>query len=99
MSAANMNAAPRSYFITANSYSDTKGVDTISFASNAYSIVLQFSNIGNFETAFPTHSVKMRSSVTDVTGRVLYDEYNLTFKYVCWADVLSWTSYEPDQIY
>jgi hypothetical protein len=34
------NATPRSYFITASSYSDTLGADGISFASNAYSITL-----------------------------------------------------------
>jgi hypothetical protein len=43
----------------------------------------------------------MRSSVTDVTGRVVYDEYNLTFKYACWEDNLSITLANDlaDQVY
>lgn len=43
----------------------------------------------------------MRSSVTDVTGKVIYDEYTLTFKYACWTDELSisTTNDIADQIY
>lgn len=43
----------------------------------------------------------MRNSVTDVTGKVLYDEYTLTFKYACWVDKLSITIANDisDQIY
>jgi len=31
----------------------------------------------------------MRSVVTDVTGKALYDEYYLKFSYACWTDQLS----------
>jgi hypothetical protein len=69
------NAAPRNTFITPSSYSDTKDANNLSYSSNAYSITLQFSNLVDFETAYPSLTIKMRNSVTDVTGRVLYDEY------------------------
>jgi len=41
----------------------------------------------------------MRSWVQDVTGRALYDEYHLTFSYICWTDSLTTTQFILDQIY
>jgi len=84
LTAALANAAPRNTFITPSSYSDTKDANNLSYSSNEYSITLQFSSLVDFETEYPTLTIKLRSSVTDVTGRVLYDEYHLTFNYICW---------------
>jgi len=99
LTAALSNASPRSTFIQANSYSDTKGTDTISFASNQYVLYLPFSSLTTFTTTYGSTPLKMRNSVTDVTGKVLYDEYNLTFKYACWTDGVSLTTNIQDQIY
>jgi hypothetical protein len=94
------NSTPKSYFIQASSYSDTK-TNGLAFDSNQYVLFLPFSSLSNFVTTYGSTPIRMRSSVTDVTGKVLYDEYNLTFKYACWADKLSITLANDisDQIY
>jgi hypothetical protein len=62
--------------------------DGVSFDSNQYVLFLPFSKLGVFINTYGT-TIKMRSSVSDVTGKVLYDEYLLTFKYACWTDQLT----------
>jgi hypothetical protein len=100
LTAALTNASPRNTFIKASTYLDTK-TDTFSFDSNSYQLFLPFASLTSFTTNYGTTPIRMRSSVTDVAGRVLYDEYNLTFKYACWADNLSITLANDiaDQIY
>ena len=89
LTATDANASPRSLFIQANSYSDTKVGSA--YSSNQYKLFLPFSSLASFVTNYGSTPIKMRSSVTDVTGKVLYDEYTLTFKYACWTDQLSIT--------
>jgi hypothetical protein len=91
LTAAAANSTPKSYFIQASSYSDTK-TNGLAFDSNQYVLFLPFSSLSGFQTAYGSTALKMRSSVTDVTGKVLYDEYTLTFKYACWTDQLSITT-------
>ena len=92
LTAALTNASPRSTFIQTNSYSDTRGADGTSYASNQYVLFLPFSSLTTFTNTYGNTAIKMRSSVTDVAGKVLYDEYNLTFRYLCWDDNVSVTN-------
>ena len=86
MTEASSEMTPLSYFIQTDSYKDTK-TDGTSFDSNEYVLYLPFSSYEAFIGVYGTSPViRMRSSVTDVTGKTLYDEYQLTFSYECWVD-------------
>ena len=45
--------------------------------------------MANYVTNWGTSKPKFRSKVFDVAGRTLYDEYEITFDYVCWHDSVS----------
>lgn len=99
MTTALANAAPRSYFIIANSYADTTGAGgALHFSSNAFQVKLVYSNLSNFVTAYGTNNPKFRTKVYDVAGRTVYDEYEISFTYACWTDTLTMASL-ADQTY
>jgi len=81
------NASPRGLFIQANSYSDTTGAGgSKHYLSNTFTLYLPYSNLANYVTNWGTTKPKFRSKVFDVVGRTVYDEYEITFDYVCWHD-------------
>ena len=74
-------------FIKAGSASDSK--TSLVYSTNLYKLLLQFSDFSSFTSTYGSGPIKMRSKITDVTGKTLYDEYKLIFKYACWTDSLS----------
>ena len=76
-------------FIKTSSASDS--VTSSMYSTNLYILLLQFSALSSFTSTYGNAPIKMRSRITDVTGRTLYDEYKLIFKYACWTDSLSIT--------
>ena len=86
-------------FIKTNSASDSMASSV--YSTNLYTLLLHFSALSTFTSTYGSSPIRMRSRITDVTGRTLYDEYKLIFKYACWTDSLSITQANniQDQIY
>ena len=86
-------------FIKTSSASDS--ATSSMYSTNLYILLLHYSSLATFTSTYGSAPIKMRSRITDITGRTLYDEYKLTFKYACWTDSLSISEANniKDQIY
>ena len=77
-------------FIKAGSASDSKTIINVFYKLLQTPIaILGFFIVYKHDGSVP---IKMRSRITDVTSKMLFEEYKLIFKNACWTDSISFRS-------